>query len=76
MAKTKRSTISECIVHKNTEIWIPSHNKKYKAKVIGLKNNRPGVSYVNWNKKYVTTFYTYSVWIRIQMIENLSRIQS
>ena len=34
----------EYFVHKNTEIWIPSHDKNiYKARVIGHENNRPRV---------------------------------
>ena len=61
-------------IHKNTEIWIPGHDKNiYKAKVIGHENNRPGVHYVNWNKKYDTTFDSYSVWIYLQLVEKLKQ---
>ena len=41
----------EYFVHKNTEIWLPGHDKNiYKAKFIGHENNRPRVHYVNWNR--------------------------
>ena len=64
----------EYFVHKNTEIWIPGHDKNiYKAKVIGHENNRPRVHYVNWNRKYDTTFDSYSVWIYMQLVEKLKQ---
>ena len=64
----------EYFVHKNTEIWIPGHDKNiYKAKVIGHENNRPRVHYVNWNRKYDTTFDSYSVWIYLQLVEKLKQ---
>ena len=64
----------EYFVHKNTEIWIPGHNKNiYKAKVIGYKNNRPRVHYVKWRRKYDTIFDSYSVWIYLQLDEKLKQ---
>ena len=64
----------EYFVHKNTEFWIPVHDKIiYKAKVIGHKENRPRVHYVKWNRKYGTTFDSYSVWIYLQLVEKLKQ---
>ena len=64
----------EYFVHKNTEFWIPVHDKIiYKEKVIGHKENRPRVHYVNWNRKYDTTFDSYSVWIYLQVEEKLKQ---
>ena len=64
----------EYFVHKNTEIWIPGHDKNiYKAKVFGHENNRPRVHYENWNRKYETTFDSYSVWIYLQLVEKLKQ---
>ena len=64
----------EYFVHKNTEIWIPGQDKNiYRAKVIGHENNRPRVHYVNWIRKYDTTFDSYSVWIYLQLVEKLKQ---
>ena len=69
-----QETHDEYFVHKNTEIWIPCHDKKiYKAKIIGHKNNRPRVHYVNCNRKNDITFDSYSIWVYLQLVEKLKQ---
>ena len=45
----------------------------YKAKIIGHENNRPRVHYVNWNRKYDTTYYSFPVCIHLQLEEKLKQ---